>query len=273
MSKSFRGEELRTTIPGVQEFVPDVCDFVVTAARRANLNERAAYHCQMSVDEACTNIIEHGFGGANETGRIEVICQEEADRFTIRIVDNSSPFNPLLREDPNPDMQLAEREPGGWGIFFIKKMMDNITYELVDNQNTLIISKSKTPANLNEPAAAQPDHAVAVTDVGSGVFVLTPPQRLDSNTAPALHTALEEQLAAQHNKLVVAMPGVHYISTSGLKVLVNSWRSAQNNEGNIVLAGMTEQVFEVFETVGFDQVFSIYSTIDEAVAQLTEQTA
>lgn len=264
MSNPLHGEELRTTIPGVQKLVPDVCDFVAAAARRANLNERAVYHCQMSVDEACTNIIEHGFGGANATGRIEVICQEETDRFTIRIIDDSPPFNPLLREDPNPGMQLAEREPGGWGIFFIKKMMDNIAYELVDDQNTLIISKAKTPDNLNEQV---PDPSgLRVTDAGQGVIILTAPHRLDSNTAPTLQSALEEQLAAQHIKLVIAMQGVQYISTSGLKVLVTSWRSIQSSAGDIVLAGMTEQVFEVFETVGFDQVFSIYPTIDEAIA-------
>jgi anti-sigma B factor antagonist len=63
------GEEHRIVIPGIQDRVPDVCDFVVAAARRAGLNERAIYHCQMAVDEACTNVIEHGFDNAGVAGQ------------------------------------------------------------------------------------------------------------------------------------------------------------------------------------------------------------
>jgi anti-sigma regulatory factor (Ser/Thr protein kinase) len=80
-------EEYRMVIPGVLSKVPEVCDFVVSVARKVGLDDRAAYHCQMAVDEACTNIIEHGYGRNGQVGRIEIIWRQWS--ATIRIVDDS----------------------------------------------------------------------------------------------------------------------------------------------------------------------------------------
>ncbi len=265
MAQQHRDEEIRTVIPGDRALIPDVCDFVAVAARRGGLNERAVYHCQMSVDEACTNIIEHGFRGGDQQGQIQVTCRNEADRFVVQIIDNSPLFNPLQHGDPNPDTPLSDREPGGWGIFFIKKMMDDVAYKAVDNQNVLTIAKRKTAENLSRPPSAPVEDEGIARDAGNMVWVISPHQRLDSNTAPALQSALDHQIDAGHTRLVVDLSRVTYISTSGLKVLVNAWRKARQQDGDIVLADLPPLIAEVFLTVGFDQVFSIYHATDEAV--------
>lgn len=267
------GEEHRVVIPGVQELVPDVCDFVVAAARRANLTERAVYQCQMAVDEACTNIIEHGFSKAGEPGQIEVICQDSEDAYTITILDDSPPFNPLERIDPDTNAPLAEREPGGWGIYFIKKMMDAADYTLENGRNKLTIYKRKTPENVNPSPVKPAAQTVGIDHIAANLWQVTPTARLDSNTAPALEAALENEIASGHVQILLNMSVVTYISTSGLKVLVNAWRRAQTSGGAVVLVGLTPNVAEVFETVGFDQVFDIYSTIDDAVRSLSNETA
>jgi len=69
------------------------------------------------------------------------------------------------------------------------------------------------------------------------------------------------------------MSQVSYISTSGLKALVNAWRVARRKGGRVVLAGMHEQIQEVFETVGFDQIFNIFATPDEALHYLRNRPA
>lgn len=269
MTSNRRSNEYRMSIPGAQELVPDVCDFVAAAARRANLNDRAVYHCQMSVDEACTNIIEHGFEGGVVNGQIEVICQDDDGAFTITIADDSPPFNPIERDDPDPATPLTEREPGGWGIFFIKKMMDAIDYDYQDARNTLTIIKSKTPDTLNELVETVPDNLPTIRGVGPGIWSITPPARLDSTTSPDLGQAIDSALKAERLRLIVDMHLVNYISTSGLKVLVNGWRSAQAGGGKLVLANMSAQVHEVFTTVGFDQVFDIHPTVQQAISALS----
>lgn len=271
MGEDIRGEEHRITVPGVLEHIPDVCDLVVTAARRAGLNERAVYHCQMAVDEACTNIVEHGYNARGESGDIEVACRDIGETFIITIRDGSSPFDPMSREDPNPDASLSEREPGGWGIYFIKKMMDEADYRLENNYNTLTMIKRKTPYNMVQ-IGVHTDTEAAIVEIGAGIWRISPYGRMDSNTAPDIGAFLDEQLDAGRTRLVIDMSGVSYISTSGLKVLVNAWRRArESQDGNVVLADLNTHIFEVFETVGFDQVFDIYQTVDEASRQLASQ--
>ena len=268
------GEEHRMVIPGLQERVPDVCDFVVAAARRAGLNERAIYHCQMAVDEACTNVIEHGFivSGQASQGQIEIICRDDRDTYTIQIADNSPPFNPLLRDDPDPETPLTEREPGGWGVYFIKKMMDMASYHYEDGRNILTLAKHKEPQNMVQPRHSQPATAIPAYALTERIWKVSPElPRLESNTAPDLQAALDAQLDAGRVWLIVDMSRVGYISTSGLKVLVNAWRRARDSNGSVVLAGLHPHVQEVFETVGFDQIFDIFTSIEDALAHLDGQ--
>ncbi len=266
------GEEHRMVIPGIQALVPDICDFVSATARRANLNERAVYHCQMAVDEACTNIIEHGFGGSGKRGTIEVVCREAPDRYTVAVYDDGPPFNPIQREDPDPNTPLAEREPGGWGIFFIKKMMDEVEYSFEESRNCLTLTKYRTPANLALPGESRPPSGDTVQELIPGVWGVAPTDRLDSNSAPALQALLDAQLDAGRVNLLVDMTRIAFISTSGLKALVSIWRRAQNASGQLVLAGMNPNVQEVFETVGFDQLFAIFDTVDLALGHFDRKS-
>ena len=71
--------ERQLRIAGVLENVSVACDFVVEQAREAGLDERAIHHCYLAVDEACTNIIEHGYGVHCDDCVIDVFCQHDDD--------------------------------------------------------------------------------------------------------------------------------------------------------------------------------------------------
>jgi serine/threonine-protein kinase RsbW len=134
-------QERRLKIPAVLERVEEACEFAAAAARDAGLSEDAVYHCHLSVEEVCTNIVEHGYHFQGQEQKIEVVCRTQPGRFTIVVIDDSKPFNPLSLPDPDPTAPLAEREGGGWGIFFVKKYMDSIAYQYEQNQNQLIMEK------------------------------------------------------------------------------------------------------------------------------------
>jgi serine/threonine-protein kinase RsbW len=124
------------------EKVRVACDFVVEAAQRAGLDERAIYHCQLAVDEACTNIVEHGYGRNSANSVIDIICRSEHDRFTITVLDDSTLFDPFTRPDPDPATILDDRAQGGWGIYFIKKVMDEVAYQRQGDRNRLTMVKN-----------------------------------------------------------------------------------------------------------------------------------
>lgn len=135
-------QETRIRIPGLLEHVAAACEFVSHAAQQAGLDEHAMYHCQLAVDEACTNIIEHGYGFKGADKSIDIICQFDIRAFTIIIIDDGPAFNPLLRPSPNPTTPLHERTTGGWGIYFIKQFMDEVQYRW-RGRNELIMVKRR----------------------------------------------------------------------------------------------------------------------------------
>src|SRR5689334_12289546 len=113
--------ERRIVIPGVLDKLPQACEFVVREAEQAGLDERAVYHCQMAVDEWCTNIITHGCCEDDEpNSEIEITCQARLNQFVITITDNGIPFDPTTLAEVDPTRPLEEREPGGLGWFFIR---------------------------------------------------------------------------------------------------------------------------------------------------------
>ncbi len=133
--------ESRYELAGVLEAIPSASDFVAEAALAAGLDERDAYHCQLAVDEACTNIIEHGNPSNGTNGSIQIICRNDGTHFIITILDNNMAFNPLERGDPDPSASLEQRKVGGWGIYFIKKLMDDVSYTRNGNHNQLTMRK------------------------------------------------------------------------------------------------------------------------------------
>jgi anti-sigma regulatory factor (Ser/Thr protein kinase) len=132
----------RLRIRGILDAVSAACDFVVEIAERAGLDENAVYHCRLAVDEACTNIIEHSYGSSGPYRFIDLVCGRQDDQFTITIMDDGTAYNPLLRPDPDPKSGIEDRQPGGWGIYFIKQFMDHVAYQRVDNRNHLFMVKN-----------------------------------------------------------------------------------------------------------------------------------
>ncbi len=253
-------EVCRLVIAARLEDVRQACDAVVEAAESAGLDERAVYHCQMAVDESLTNIIEHGFEFETADHQIELVCQTDPDHFLIIILDDGPAFNPLEHEAPDPNSPLDAREPGGWGIYFIRRLMDDVQYERDGDRNKLVLVKRRPAAQ----PTAEDGFPVQVLDAQSAI--ITPSGRLDSSTSPQLQQTLTDQLGQGHTWLVVDMPLVEYIASSGLKVLVSAWRRARERDGDVVLSGLQPRIVEIFEMVGFDMLFEIHPDLATALA-------
>lgn len=134
--------ENRLTISAVIEKIEDACDFVSAQASAVGLDDEAIYHCHLSVEEVLTNVIEHGYQYAGEDAVIDVVCKATSDVFIITVIDDAEAFNPLSLSDPDPAKPLIEREGGGWGVFFVKKYMDRVSYYYAASRNHFVMEKS-----------------------------------------------------------------------------------------------------------------------------------
>ncbi len=95
-------------------------------------------------------------------------------------------------------------------------------------------------------------------------IVVRPQGRLDAAGAPKLEQELKQRLAKGESRLIVDLTEISYISSNGLRVLLTALKHARKNGGALKLCGMNARLAEIFEMVGFDQVFEIYETRDQA---------
>ena len=90
--------------------------------------------------------------------------------------------------------------------------------------------------------------------------------RIDLPAARAIEDAIAELCDAGNARVVVDLSQAVYMASAGLAALLTGVRRARLLKGDVRLAAMNERVREVFEMSGFDQVFTIYPSLAEAVA-------
>ncbi|GIK27530.1 MAG: ATP-binding protein [Chloroflexi bacterium] len=129
------------TIPARMDQVHEACGFVARVAARHGMDDEGVYRCQLSVEEICTNIVEHGYENVERTGKIEIWCFTHNETFIIEVIDDAPLFNPLGLPKPDPSTPLWERSEGGWGIQFVRRFMDRVEYSDSDSRNHFRMEK------------------------------------------------------------------------------------------------------------------------------------
>ena len=89
--------------------------------------------------------------------------------------------------------------------------------------------------------------------------------RLDQSQLPSLDSAIEKSLKKESVEIIVDLSQTTYINSGGLRCLVSGWRKAKQLNSNLYLCGLNNRLQEIFEMVGFDQVFSIYENKESAL--------
>jgi anti-anti-sigma factor len=108
-----------------------------------------------------------------------------------------------------------------------------------------------------------------IHSVEDDIWLIVPHGRLDLPAARAMEDALIDLCDAGRARVVVDLSDVVYVASAGLKALLVGLRRARMLEGDVRLAGMNDHVREVFDMAGFDQLFSIHASADEAAASYT----
>lgn len=109
-------------------------------AARHRLAPAAVADMHVALDEVLTNVITHGYP-AGVTGRIRIRLSLGSDILQAEIEDDGVPFNPLAAPPPVLGGPLNERPVGGLGIHFVRRLMTEVRYALVDNHNRLVLRK------------------------------------------------------------------------------------------------------------------------------------
>ncbi len=88
---------------------------------------------------------------------------------------------------------------------------------------------------------------------------------VDTLTAGELEEVMSSLLKRDRYKIVIDLAGVDYISSAGWGIFISHIRDVRTNGGDIRLANMIPDVYEIFELLEFDNVLQAHSSVDEAV--------
>jgi len=114
--------------------------FITKCCAVHGLSSEVVLDLKLAVDEACTNIIQHGYKGM-DPGSIILSFRIEAERILVEITDFGHIFEPAEAPQPDIEAALGDREIGGLGLYLIYQTMDNIDYQSSGYGNTLTFTK------------------------------------------------------------------------------------------------------------------------------------
>lgn len=117
-----------------------ISEFIAEQAHQIGLNERATYEVQLAVDEACSNIIEHAYGGEGK-GEIEITCNLAPDGIEIVLKDEGKPFDPDSIKEIEIGTPLEKLGSRGAGVFLMRKLMDEVRFEFSKKSGTILKMK------------------------------------------------------------------------------------------------------------------------------------
>ena len=93
------------------------------------------------IDEIFGNICHYAYKDSVGTVTVRVESGNTPKAVFLTFTDNGIPYNPLETEDPDITLSSEERKIGGLGIYLVKKNMDEMKYEYVNQQNRLWMEK------------------------------------------------------------------------------------------------------------------------------------
>ena len=116
-------------------------EFLEEAGEELGLSTAFMMSLNLVMEEAVSNIIFYAYKGDVEDA-VDISLVREGGELTL--IDHGIAFDPTLRKDPDITLSAEDRPIGGLGIFLIKKIMDEVSYQRVDERNVFIMKKKIT---------------------------------------------------------------------------------------------------------------------------------
>ncbi len=117
------------------------------------------------------------------------------------------------------------------------------------------------------------DVIVEETGPNSEIAVVRVTGYVDTTTSHELEKKINSILERRIYNIVVDLTGVDYVSSAGWGIFIGEIREIREQHGDLKLAGMSPDVYEVFELLEFQNILEAYPSAAEAVERLESELA
>ncbi|MEI7787606.1 MAG: ATP-binding protein [Chlorobiaceae bacterium] len=128
-------EKFNKIVAANVEKLPEITEFLQECADYSGLDPKKKFGLLLAIEEAFVNVCNYAY--PDHKGLIEVSCDKVDDSLVVEISDKGIPFDILLLPDPDISLDIADREIGGLGGYFIRRFTDSVSYRREDEKNIL----------------------------------------------------------------------------------------------------------------------------------------
>ena len=128
------------TIPAEIDYLVRVRNFIERTGLRHAFSHKEIHAIMLAVEEACTNIIRHGYQNMNK-GKIQIEAIIKKPSLTLTIIDQGQTYDPRREKAPDLARYVEIGKVGGLGIMMIRKLMDEIDYSVTKRGNEFRLIK------------------------------------------------------------------------------------------------------------------------------------
>jgi serine/threonine-protein kinase RsbW len=117
-----------------------VNQFIEEIGEELGLDMELLMNLNLVMEEMVSNVIFYAYP-EGKTADIELVAESNGKELTFMLSDQGKEFDPTAKEDADPDVNPMDREIGGMGIFIVKNIMNQVTYQRLDGKNLLTMKK------------------------------------------------------------------------------------------------------------------------------------
>ena len=117
-----------------------VNQFVEEIGEELGLDMELQMNLNLVMEEMVSNVIFYAYP-EGKTAEIELLAESDGKELTFVLSDKGKEFDPTAKADADPDVNPAERDIGGMGIYIVKNIMNEVSYQRLEGKNLLTMKK------------------------------------------------------------------------------------------------------------------------------------
>ena len=133
MKKEIRIKNQISELERVNQFIDEI-------GEELGLDMELQMNLNLVMEEMVSNVIFYAYPEGTPE-EIELMAECDGKELTFVLSDKGKEFDPTLKDDADPNINPAERELGGMGIFIVKNIMNEVTYQRLEGKNLLTMKK------------------------------------------------------------------------------------------------------------------------------------
>lgn len=117
----------------VNQFVEEIVD-------ELGLDMEMQLNLNLVIEEMVVNVISYAYP-EGKTAEIGLLAESDGKELTFVLSDKGVAFDPTKKESADMDVNPAERDLGGMGIYIVKNIMNEVSYQRLEGKNLLTMKK------------------------------------------------------------------------------------------------------------------------------------